>query len=312
MRLFGSERIAGIMDRLGLKEGEVIQHPMITRSVSRAQKRVEENNFGIRKRLLEYDDVMNQQREVVYTRRRHALLGERLRDDIFAMLEEFVSKIVAKYYDDGAIEELQNEFRAQLLLDVTFTPDEFQKLGNDGVQERVFAAAKEFYKRKEERIGTEQMQMIEKMVALQVIDERWRDHLREMDELKEGIHLRGFGQKDPLLEYKGEAFGMFQQLIEMIATQIVTFVFKIFPTQTQQVPVLRPVRSPRKSEMKLTHSESDGMGYQANADTMQQNKKSPAERGQKQMPVHVEEKIGRNEPCYCGSGKKYKNCHGSN
>jgi len=278
-------------------------------------KNVEENNFGIRKRLLEYDNVMNQQREVIYTRRRHALLGERLRDDIFEMVEEFVAKIVDKHYDDGDIEGLQNELRASLLVDIKFTPSEFQSLGEDGVKQKSFEAAKDFYKRKEERLGKEQMQMLEKFVALQVIDEKWKDHLREMDDLKEGIHLRGYGQKDPILEYKGEAFSMFSQLIDLIANETVQMAFKLFPTQQQEIPVRRPLRSPRSSEMRLSHSESTGMGFQSNAEPVQSSSdemenQQPAQRGEKQMPIRVGEKLGRNDPCYCGSGKKYKSCHG--
>ncbi|MBM4166970.1 MAG: preprotein translocase subunit SecA [Ignavibacteria bacterium] len=310
MRLFGSERIANIMERLGLQEGEQIQHPMITRSVSRAQKRVEENNFGIRKRLLEYDNVMNQQREIIYKRRKHALVGEGLRDDIYEMLIEFVEKTTDKYYGDGDITGLQNAFRSSLLVDVPFTADEFQKLGADGVAEKVVNAAKEFYRRKEEKIGKEQMQLLEKFVALQVIDEKWKEHLREMDDLKEGIHLRGYGQKDPLLEYKGEAFGMFQQLSEMIVNDTVTLVFKVFPTQQQEFPVRRPLRSVRKEEMRTSHEESTGMGFQGDKQAVQTSEKQHLQRTGKQMPIHVGEKLGRNDPCYCGSGKKYKNCHG--
>ncbi|MBS4029156.1 MAG: SEC-C domain-containing protein, partial [Ignavibacteriales bacterium] len=303
-------RIANIMERLGLEEGEQITHPLITRSVSRAQKRVEENNFGIRKRLLEYDNVMNQQREVIYTRRRHALLGERLRNDIFVLLDDFVTKTVNSYYDEGDVVGFQNAIRSNLLVDISFTPEEFHKLGNDGVKEKTLHAAKEFYHRKEERLGKEQMQMLEKFVALQVIDEKWKDHLREMDDLKEGIHLRGYGQKDPLLEYKGEAFRMFTELIDLISTQTTQMVFKLFPTQERELPIRRPLRSPRKEEMQLSHSESTGMGFQANKEPVPSSNQEPAQRGQKQMPIHVGEKLGRNDPCYCGSGKKYKSCHG--
>jgi preprotein translocase subunit SecA len=298
------------MERLGLEEGEQIQHPMITRSVSRAQKRVEENNFGIRKRLLEYDNVMNQQREIIYKRRKHALLGEGLRDDIYEMLNEFVEKTTNKYYDDGDITGLQNAFRSSSLVDVPFTADEFQKLGTDGVTEKVLNAAKEFYRRKEEKIGKEQMHLLEKFVALQVMDEKWKEHLREMDDLKEGIHLRGYGQKDPLLEYKGEAFGMFGQLIEMITTETVMLVFKVFPTQQQELPVRHSLRSVRREEMRTSHAESTGMGLHSDKQAVQSSEKQPVQRGGKQMPVHVGEKLGRNDPCYCGSGKKYKNCHG--
>ena len=240
MRLFGSERIARVMERMGLDEGEVIQHPMITRSVERAQKKVEENNYGIRKRLLEYDDVMNQQREVIYSRRRHALLGERIRDDIFDMLHEASINITRKHYGDGNLDELKNEVRARFLVDLAINTDQFQQLGEKGVSDEVEKTAQEFYLRKEEQLGPELMGTLEKMAMMQVIDSKWRDHLREMDDLKEGIHLRGYGQKDPLLEYKTEAFNMFLELMDLISAEVLDLVFKLYPERPEQLPSHRP------------------------------------------------------------------------
>ncbi|MGD0339791.1 MAG: preprotein translocase subunit SecA [Bacteroidota bacterium] len=308
MRLFGSERIAKIMERLGLKEGEVIQHGMITRSIERAQKKVEENNFGIRKRLLEYDNVMNQQREVVYARRRHALMGERLKDEILDITSDWILATVNKYYKEGEIEVLCNEVRTMLLVDIKFTPEEFQKLGTDGISSKIFTTAEDFYKRKEERIETEMMANLERMVTLQVIDERWKEHLREMDDLKEGINLRAYGQKDPVLEYKGEAFNMFAQMIEMINNEVLGMVYKLFPAAPEQVQVRRPSRAPR--QMMMTHEESLGLGFQGNRAPAPSGNVEGRPRTGKQQPVRVDEKIGRNDPCPCGSGKKYKNCHG--
>ncbi len=313
MRLFGSDRIAGIMDRLGLKEGDVIQHPMITRSVQRAQKKVEENNFAIRKRLLEYDNVMNQQREVIYSRRRHALLGERLREDIFEMLDDFAEKLVEKHYEQGEIELLRESLRTSFLIDFQISPDHWQKIAKDGVKVEIIKAAREFYKRKEERIGAESMALLEKMVALQVIDEKWKDHLREMDDLKEGIHLRAYGQKDPILEYKSEAFNMFVELIDMINVETLNLVFKLFPQTEEQLPVRRLPRIAPPQNVTLTHESSMGMGFEANrapvsgGEAAQQQRATPAAKPQ---PIHVGEKVGRNDPCPCGSGKKYKQCHG--
>jgi preprotein translocase subunit SecA len=313
MRLFGSDRIAGIMDRLGLKEGDVIQHPMITRSVQRAQKKVEENNFAIRKRLLEYDNVMNQQREVIYSRRRHALLGERLREDIFEMLDDFSEKLVEKHYEQGEIDLLRESLRTSFLIDFQIAPDRWQKMGRDGVKAEVIKAAREFYKRKEERIGAESMAMLEKMVALQVIDEKWKDHLREMDDLKEGIHLRAYGQKDPILEYKSEAFNMFVELIDMINVETLNLVFKLFPQAEQEMPARRLPRIAPPQNVTLTHESSSGMGFEGNrapvsgGEAAQQQRAAPAAKPQ---PIHVGEKVGRNDPCPCGSGKKYKQCHG--
>jgi preprotein translocase subunit SecA len=306
MRLFGSDRIASIMQRMGLKEGEVIQHSLITRSVGRAQRKVEENNFGIRKRLLEYDNVMNQQREVVYSRRRKALVSDRMKDDVMGMVEEFADKLVEKYYDEGDIEGLRNELRAQLLVDLEISPDHFQKSGKQGIAADVVKAAGEFYHRKEERLGSEVIGRIEKMTFLQVIDERWKDHLREMDDLKEGIHLRAYGQKDPLVEYKTEGFRMFMELIDMMDTEIVTAVFRLFPVASQELPLRMPQRAPQI--MHTTHDSALGMGFQGNKEPVP-GASDPAKAG-KPQPVRVGDKVGRNDPCPCGSGKKYKQCHG--
>ncbi len=309
MRLFGSDRIARIMERLGLKEGEVITHPLITRSVERAQKKVEENNFGIRKRLLEYDNVMNQQREVVYTRRRRALVSERIKEDIVDLVDELAHKLVDKYYGDGEIEAMQNELRTQLLVDLQITPQQFQSLGKDGVRDEIIKAAREFYKRKEEKLGAEMMAQIEKMVVLRVVDEKWKDHLREMDDLKEGIHLRAYGQKDPIVEYKTEAFNMFMEFLDQVNTEIVTTAFKLYPVETQQLPL----RGPRRpQQIRTSHEESGGMGFRGNREPVPGGdaQAPPEAKAGKPQPIHVGEKVGRNDPCPCGSGKKYKQCHG--
>jgi len=320
MRLFGSERIAGIMERLGLKEGEVIQHPLITRSVERAQRKVEENNFGIRKRLLEYDNVMNQQREVIYTRRRRALLDERIKDDILDLVNEVSQALVEKHFEVGDWDVLKNDVRANFLVDLQITPEQFAQLGPDGIAVEIEKAAVEFYRRKEEKLGPEMMATIEKMVVLQVIDERWKDHLREMDDMKEGIHLRAYGQKDPLLEYKSEAFRMFTELLGMVNTEIVTTVFKLFPAPAQPMPLRGPQRI---QQMRLTHDSPLGMGFQSDRGPVASDAVAPPSGGAakregtgpqprptKPPPVHVGEKIGRNDPCPCGSGKKFKQCHG--
>ncbi len=303
MRLFGSDRIARVMDRFGMKEGDVIQHPMITRSVERAQKKVEENNFAIRKRLLEYDNVMNQQREVVYDRRRHALVGERLKDEIFDMLREHLNEVVEEHYDDGDVAGLIDELRRTFLTDVNFTPDEFRVLGKEGVTDRAYNAAVDFYNRKEQELGAEIMSRLERMATLQVIDEKWKEHLREMDDLKEGINLRAYGQKDPLVEYKREAFDMFVGMLGTINKEVLQIVFRAFPAVPEEIPQRRTARMPRRDQMQLQHDSGAGLGMQAN--------REPAAQGPiKRRPVRVTEKVGRNDPCPCGSGKKYKNCHG--
>jgi preprotein translocase subunit SecA len=288
---------------------------MITRSVERAQRKVEENNYGIRKRLLEYDNVMNQQREVIYARRRHALLGDHLRDDIFDMLRDAVDKLVASFYSEGDIEGLSNEVRTRYLIDLKISPEQFQSLGEKGLADEIIKTAEDFYKRKEEQIGSELMLALEKMAMLQVIDGKWRDHLREMDDLKEGIHLRGYGQKDPLVEYKGEAFKMFLELMELITADVLNMVFKLYPERAEQIPAQRTRRPFRREDMVLTHDSATGAGFAANneaaslADGHTQGQQQPS--GHKVQQVRVAPKVGRNEPCPCGSGKKYKNCHGA-
>ncbi|HEX9828753.1 MAG TPA: SEC-C metal-binding domain-containing protein, partial [Bacteroidota bacterium] len=314
MRLFISERVARVMERMGLKDGEVIQHPMITKSVERAQKKVEENNFGIRKRLLEYDNVMNQQREVIYSRRRHALLGERLRDDIMDMVRDIAAKVAEQYYPDGNLDGLRNEVRTRFLVDLQLTPEQFQQFGEDGVGDAVVKASEEFYRRKEEQLGPEMMAMLEKMATLQVIDTKWRDHLREMDDLKEGIHLRGYGQKDPLVEYKTEAFKMFMELMELIADEVVRIVYTYFPERPEQLPAQRQRQPLRRQDMVMTHESALGAGFQGNREAMPAGGGQPQQAGPlpgKPQPIRVSEKVGRNDPCPCGSGKKYKNCHGA-
>ena len=311
MRLFGSDRIAGIMERLGLKEGDVIQHPLISRSVQRAQKKVEENNFAIRKRLLEYDNVMNQQREVVYTLRRNALLGEHLRENILKMLDEHVETITEKYYEQGEIEPLREALRANFLIDFTITPEEWQRLGMEGVKQAIIDAAMEFYRRKEQQIGSESLTMLETFVSIQVIDEKWKDHLREMDDLKEGIHLRAYGQKDPIVEYKTEAFKMFVELLDQVSSETLHLIFKLYPTPAAEMAGLRQPRAQRPQQMTLSHESGAGMGFQGNREPVAGGGAAPRQsEAAKPAPIQVGEKIGRNDPCPCGSGKKYKQCHG--
>jgi preprotein translocase subunit SecA len=251
---------------------------------------------------------MNQQREVVYARRRHALMGERLKDEILDIASEWILGTVGKYFKEGEIDAMCDEVRTMLLVDVKFPPEEFQRLGPDGVSAKIFTAAEDFYKRKEERIGSEMMANLERMVTLQVIDERWKEHLREMDDLKEGINLRAYGQKDPVLEYKSEAFGMFAQMIEMINNEVLGLVYKLFPAAPEQVQLRRSPQAPR--QMMMTHEESLGLGFQGNRPPAPNENAEGPPRAGKQQPVHVDQKVGRNDLCPCGSGKKYKNCHG--
>ncbi len=312
MRLFGSDRIASVMTKLGAEEGEVIEHSMITRMIERAQKKVEENNFGIRKRLLEYDNVMNQQREVIYSKRRHALLGEHLEDDIYQMLEDYVDDVVERHYEPGTIDEMRDELRSNILIDFQITPDEFQSLGAQGVKEKVMETATQFLARKRELVGSEAMEFIQKISLLQIIDSRWKEHLREMDDLKEGIYLRAYGQKDPILEYKGEAYKMFVELIGLINREALNMVFKLYPENQAQLEAQQQRRGFQRERMTLTHSASTGMGLQGTIDSESGEPKQQQQQAPKVQQLISGEKVGRNDPCPCGSGKKYKNCHGKN
>ena len=312
MRLFGSDRIASVMTKMGAEEGEVIEHAMITRMIERAQKKVEENNFGIRKRLLEYDNVMNQQREVIYSKRRHALLGEHLDDDIHQMLEDYAEDVVERHYEQGTLDDMCDELRTNLLIDVHLTPSEFQLLGVNGVKERVMQTAAEFLKRKRESVGNESMDFIQKISLLQIIDTRWKEHLREMDDLKEGIYLRAYGQKDPILEYKGEAYKMFIELIGLLNREALNMVFKLFPENQQQIEAQQQRRGFNRERMTLTHSASTGMGLQGGIDAEEGDSKQKQQQAPKVQQIFSGEKVGRNDPCPCGNGKKYKNCHGKN
>jgi preprotein translocase subunit SecA len=309
MRLFGSERIAGIMQRFGgFEEGQAIEHKMITNSVERAQKKVEENNYAIRKRLLEYDNVMNEQRKIVYERRRQALMGERLKDDLFEMVESNIDDMIAKYFPESDIEGLKEEVQRTFLVRLEITPESFQKLGEIGLKDLILSEAKAFYKRKEERYGNVLMGQIERFAMLSIIDEKWKEHLREMDDLKEGINFRAYGQKDPLIEYKMDGFKIFQNMLETISVDVINFIFK-FTTQTPEEA--RRVEGPKEintSRLQTQKASSEGMGYIGN---LQPEENEAAHTGKKQ-PIKVAPKAGRNDPCPCGSGKKYKNCHGKN
>jgi len=313
MRLFGSERIAGLMDRMGVEEGEVITHSMMTKSIERAQKRVENRNFEIRKHLLEYDNVMNKQREVVYTWRRRALEGESLYDDIVDVIYDFAHDIVEEYAHAGVDDTvdwdgLNQELLKTLLIRITLPEDQKQDIQQEDLENRIAKAAKDLYDRKRSVLGDDLMSYIEKVATLRTIDESWKEHLYEMDQLKEGIGLRAYGQKDPLIEYKHEAFSAFRDMLDRANRDILALVFKAhveFEEKESLESVLKP--APQVAEV---HEESVGMGFVSAMPEPQ----APQARQQrpKQAPVRVDHKVGRNDPCPCGSGKKYKHCCGKN
>jgi preprotein translocase subunit SecA len=299
MRLFGSDRISAVMERIGIKEGEVIQHPMISKSVERAQKKVEENNFAIRKRLLEYDNTMNSQREVIYARRQKALQGDRLKSEILEQMEEIIEEVLDRNFDSVNIIGIKEQIFQSFLVDIKLEPEEFESLGKEGIIKKITDAALDFYNRKEEMLSTQLMARLERYAILSVLDQKWKEHLREMDDLKEGIGLRAYGQKDPLVEYKTEAFKIFVDLLSEIRNEMVSFAFKFFPQAPDEVQQRRRQPSGRLMERKQS-TENIGLSTR----TPQTNPEG------KVQTVRVENKVGRNDPCPCGSGKKYKHCHG--
>ena len=357
MRLFGPDRVARVMDRLNLEEGAVITHPWVTKSIERAQKKVEQNNFAIRKRQLEYDDVLNAQREVIYDRRMHALKGERFHGEILEMLDKVVEEIVYSHHDDGNVDEMREELRRMLAFDFDIDREMFFKLGEDGVRDKVFEGAVEFYQRKRaalakpyyesiqqlvysdmenkpERVfvdfsdghrnlrtivkvedvvktqGREINDALERTAMLSLIDERWTEHLRSLDEVKEGIGLRAFGQRDPLVEYKMEAFRLFKEVIEQIGRDVVSFVFRAGPLVEKRSRSADTARRRGRLDRQRAQTRHDSM--EPTYGVKGGNRQSAAERDPtaRQQPVVVGEKVGRNDPCPCGSGKKYKHCHG--
>jgi preprotein translocase subunit SecA len=313
MRLFGSERIAGVMDRLGVEEGEVITHPMITRSIERAQKRVEMRNFDIRKHLLEYDDVMNKQREVVYRRRNRALEGENLHEDVLEMIEDTAAVLADKYAPPESMEGtdlkgLREDMLKTLLVSLPGQDQPLLAMKQEELIAKIAEVTVQAYQRKRQVVGGDLMAQLERFATLKTIDERWKEHLYEMDLLKEGIGLRAYGQKDPLIEYKQEGFRMFTEMLARINLEIVETIFKAQIRVEQPMETLGPRRRP-PAQMAMVHEEATGMGF---AHQMEEGGElPPGVRAGKPRPVRAEKIPGRNDPCPCGSGKKYKHCHGT-
>ena len=341
MRLFGSERIAKLMDRMGIEEGEVIQHSMITKSIERAQKKVEENNFGTRKRLIEYDDVMNSQREVIYKKRRHALFGERLAIDIANSIYDTCESLVMEYHDIKDFDNFNIEVLRILTIEPPLSEEDFISFNSQQVIEQLYKKAEANYINKNQQMankafpiiknvyedksnsfenivtplsdGIKTLQVIvnlkqayetqgrelvlglEKGTALSMIDDSWKEHLREMDELKQSVQNAVYEQKDPLLVYKFESFELFKRMVTDVNKDVISFLMRAnLPYETNNTIQQARVQAPKRE---LVHSSRN-----ENAD---EEKQKP-----KLQPVRVEQKTGRNDACPCGNGKKYKNCHG--
>ena len=351
MRLFGSDKISNIMDRLGLKEGDVIQHSMISKSIERAQRKVEENNFGIRKRLLEYDDVMNQQREVIYTKRRNALYGDRLAIDIANQFVDVTDEVVfnaqeARDYESFLMECIsvlgvdasdhdEKDFfsqKAENLSEELYTKAwENYKLKSEVLYKSAYPIIKNVYEtqsRKYENIalpisdgnktlrvlapleksyktkGKELILSIEKGISLGIIDNAWKEHLRELDDLRQSVQGATYEQKDPLLIYKFESFELFQQMLKRINKEVVSFLVKGNLPLESEDDVKEGHR--QKSDLSKIKTGRQGGETDAQRQAMQQS----TSQAKSNAPVRVEKKVGRNDPCPCGSGKKYKHCHG--
>ncbi|WP_207492260.1 preprotein translocase subunit SecA [Aridibaculum aurantiacum] len=358
MRMFGSERIAKVMDMAGYKEGEVIQHSMITKSIERAQRKVEENNFGIRKRLLEYDDVMNKQRTVIYTKRNHALFGDRLALDIDNAFYQVSESLVGGFRGANEYDNFKMEVIMHFGIDTSISQEDLDKGNERELVDRLYNEAIEHYNQKKQVVaanalpvfrdirnnqgahienvvvpftdgrrgmqvlanldktiqtdGLELNQAVERSVALGLIDDAWKEHLRAMDDLKQSVQTASYEQKDPLVIYKMEAFGLFKKMDEQVNKDIVSFLCHCGIPVEQEQPQQRVVQQAREqktdmSKLQVNKEEIDAAGqdYAAN-----ENDYFDPSTAVKQQPVVVGPKIGRNDPCPCGSGKKYKQCHG--
>jgi len=320
MRLFGSDRIAAVMDRLGAKEGEVIEHGMVTKAIERAQKRVEAQNFSIRKHLLEYDNVMNSQREVIYNRRLACLKGKNLRDETIEQVQEIVENCVREfcpeneYPENWNINGLRQKMRNIFLMDFNWPKEEIAKLNQQELSRRLTDGAMKIYEEKERILGEEVMRRLERFSFLMAIDHEWKEHLYEMDHLRTGIGLRAYGQRDPLIEFKKEGYKMFMEMLGRIDELAISNIYKLRP-------VAEPTRIPR-GQMAAVKQAAAGMSVARAAREQAESAageriitgsgNQPNEAAEKPRPIRVEKKVGRNEPCPCGSGKKYKHCHGKN
>jgi preprotein translocase subunit SecA len=352
MRLFGSDRITGIMDKIGLKEGEMIQHSMITKSIERAQKKVEENNFGIRKRLLEYDDVMNSQREVIYKKRRHALFGDRLDVDILNTMYDVIENLVTEYQGSGMFDEFNNELIRLMSMESPVEESDFNNMKTDDLVDRIYQEMVATYARRMEVIAKQAYPVIrdvyetkshlytnivvpisdgkhifqivtnlekayknqakelvksyQKQTVLSTIDDAWKEQLREMDDLKQSVQNATYEQKDPLLIFKFESFNLFKVMISKNNRQIISILAK------GHIPITEPqaVREGHERRgLDLSKLSTSKQELPSGSSSPSRPPEGPREQRPVQ-PIRVEKRVGRNDPCPCGSGKKFKSCHG--
>ncbi|MBI4352743.1 MAG: preprotein translocase subunit SecA [Candidatus Omnitrophica bacterium] len=309
MRIFGSDRISGLMQKLGMEEGQEIEHPFVTRAIETAQRRVEGRNFEIRKQLLEYDNVMNLQREVVYAERRKVLEGENLKDHFVGMMEETIDRLASacRAGEENGLRNLNDLVRQVFPVSTEGLGD----LSGNDLADALIERAKKAYEEKEKSLGVEAIRHLERMILLDVVDSKWKEHLRNMDNLREGIGLRAYGHKEPLVEYRHEAFEAFQQMVESIREEALGFIFRVQPVAPERI-VEAPARE-KALPLQFLHPEAGSIlrkplseGTAEEEPLLVSGNSAPP-----RPPAQGREKVGRNDPCPCGSGKKYKKCHGS-
>lgn len=316
LRLFASDRITKIMDKLGMEEDEPIEHKIITNSIEHAQKKVEARNFDIRKHVLEYDDVMNQQREVMYGERRKILMGENLKENILSMVNHIIKTEMDQYANeklypeewtlDGLIEDAEKIYAPQGKL----KKEELAEMSRDGLKETLESVALEGYNQRELLFGEENMRELEKVVMLRVVDNKWMEHLDHMDMLREGINLRAYGQRNPLAEYKIEALNMFEEMEGAIMDQIASLMYHVSIVTPEQQQAMQAEAQKRRAEQEIAKQRGQLQDHLRSAQASHGDEVSAAE-ARKKAPVTADgRKVGRNDPCPCGSGKKYKNCCG--
>ena len=311
MRIFASDRVAGLMQKLGMEEGEAIEHPWVTKAIENAQRKVEGRNFDIRKEILAYDDVANDQRKVIYAQRNELMAAEEIADIITTIQSDVINDVITDYIKPNTMEEqwdikgleehLKLEFEAEIHLGEMLEQD--HSLHEETLRHRIVEKLREKHKEKEEKLSPEVLRHFEKSVMLQVVDNSWKEHLAAMDHLRQGIHFRGYAQKDPKQEYKREAFEMFTRLLEHIKHETIGILSKVQINQEEDVQAMdQQHQAPR--EMHYEHAEASAMEEEPEQQPVEQEEEL-------QQPfVRNGKKVGRNEPCPCGSGKKFKQCHG--
>jgi preprotein translocase subunit SecA len=315
MRIFASDRIRSLMGSLGMEQGEAIEHRMVTNAIERAQRKVEGHNFDIRKNLLEYDDVSNDQRQVIYAQRNELMAVDDISGTIAGMREEIVDDLVSEYLPPGSLEEQWDLEGLEEALLVDFNSrqplrqwvDEDEALDEEGLRERILDTIEREYAEKEEQIGAEMMRRFEKQIMLLTLDQLWKEHLQAMDQLRQGIHLRAYAQKQPKQEFKREAFELFQALLYNVRRDVVRVISRAQFRQADEVEEAeRRRREEQTRRMNFQHGEASAFEGE------EEGEAAPADGSEARPRTFVREdrKVGRNEPCPCGSGRKYKQCHG--